>query len=213
MKEQDLKQFFNSSNLMFCVASTEGFFTQLNDSWTKALGWTEEELKSKPFIEFVHPDDIEKTAAEASRLTTSKGDCVNFINRYITKNGGYKTLSWNSRIIEDSYYCVVQDITKEAKRKEAIEKTSETAKIGSWEVDLMESTVTWSKETYKIHGYTEEFPEQNLEDGINFYHPKFRPMVEDCVNTAIQKGTGWNFEAQIITVTGKKKWVQAIGFV
>ena len=46
---------------LFCTANLDGYLVELHGPWTKTLGWTEAELRSKPFVEFVHPDDRERT--------------------------------------------------------------------------------------------------------------------------------------------------------
>jgi rsbT co-antagonist protein RsbR len=46
-----------------------GYFVDLNPMWEPTLGWTIEELKARPFVEFVHPDDRAATQAEAGRLS------------------------------------------------------------------------------------------------------------------------------------------------
>ena len=48
-------QFLDLSIDMFCVAGFDGFFKILNPSWEKALGYTNEELKAAPYVEFIHP--------------------------------------------------------------------------------------------------------------------------------------------------------------
>jgi len=60
--------FFELSLDHLCVAGLDGFFRQVNPSWTRSLGWTAEELMSSPTIAFVHPDDVEMTLAGRERL-------------------------------------------------------------------------------------------------------------------------------------------------
>jgi PAS domain S-box-containing protein len=93
---------------ILCVANQEGYFIDVNPAFTKILGYTREELLSKPFIHFIYPDDIQKTK------DNSKGKSVsNFENRYIHKDGGYRILSWSSSIDENTnlIYATARDIT------------------------------------------------------------------------------------------------------
>ncbi|MGI8727939.1 MAG: PAS domain S-box protein, partial [Solirubrobacterales bacterium] len=69
--EEDLKasaRYFDLSSDMLCTAGFDGVFRKLNATWTETLGWSEEELSSRPFVEFVHPDDRERTERESAGL-------------------------------------------------------------------------------------------------------------------------------------------------
>lgn len=91
----EYRQFFDMSLDMMCIAATDGYFKQVNDAWTRELGWTEEELLSRPFVSFVHPDDVEKTIAEVAKLDQGI-PTIQFENRYKAKDGTYKLLRWRS---------------------------------------------------------------------------------------------------------------------
>jgi len=85
------------------------------------------------------------------------------------------------------------------------------AKIGSYEVDLIEQTVFWSKVTKQIHEVGLDYV-PNLEEGINFYKEgENRQRITELFNNCIETGEKFDAEFQIITATGKEKWVRSIG--
>lgn len=66
----EVNMFFDLTLDLLCIASLDGYFKRLNPAWTEVLGWSVEELTSRPFNEFVHPDDRNKTADTVSDLAT-----------------------------------------------------------------------------------------------------------------------------------------------
>jgi PAS domain S-box-containing protein len=89
-------RFFEVSLDMLCVAGFDGYFQEVNPAWTKALGWTVEELCAKPFIDFIHPDDKAETLTETALLGGGDHFTVNFRNRYASKSGEYRWLEWSA---------------------------------------------------------------------------------------------------------------------
>lgn len=81
---------------LIATASFEGFFTEVNPAFTRTLGFTSEEMRSAPFTDFVHPDDLAPTLAAVAEQTEEGRDVLNFQNRYRTKDGSYRWLEWTS---------------------------------------------------------------------------------------------------------------------
>jgi len=104
---------------LICVANADGYFIKVNPAFTNTLGWSENELLSTPFANFVHPDDIQSLTNEVKRLAGGESS-INFEVRYKKKSGGYINLSWiaNSNEQTGETYAIARDITDEKKRKE-----------------------------------------------------------------------------------------------
>ena len=117
-------RFFSLSLDMLCIASFDGYFVDLNPAWERTLGFTIEELKAKPFIDFVHPDDRESSIAEAETIMATGRDVVSFENRYRCKDGGYKWILWSASVSLEKrlYYAVGRDITRRKKTEDALEQ-------------------------------------------------------------------------------------------
>jgi PAS domain S-box-containing protein len=81
---------------LMATASFDGYFTYVNPSFTRTLGFTAEELTSRPLLEFVHPDDREPTLTEIARQTVEGRSVFQFQNRYRTRDGSYRWLEWTS---------------------------------------------------------------------------------------------------------------------
>lgn len=95
MPEYSFENFFELSMDMLCIANVNGYFLRVNPSFQRILGWTSEDLLSRPFIEFIHPDDVKITQDEVQKL--AKGNPTSsFINRYRCSSGDYRYLLWTA---------------------------------------------------------------------------------------------------------------------
>ena len=89
----DLALFFDLSLDLFCIANMAGYFIRINPNFSKVLGYSDAELMSRPFLDFVHADDQPATAKEVLRLQEGL-DVVRFRNRYRDVTGLYHTFEW-----------------------------------------------------------------------------------------------------------------------
>lgn len=116
-------RFFENSIDMLCFLDFNGHFKLLNPAWERTLGFTREELMSRPFIEFVHPDDRERTLKQNSNVRAG-GQALAFENRYMCKDGSYRWFLWNA--IPDSaesvIYSMARDITVARRAREEREQ-------------------------------------------------------------------------------------------
>ncbi|MBW3608301.1 MAG: PAS domain S-box protein [Actinobacteria bacterium] len=106
---------------LMATAGFDGYFTRLNDSWERTLGWSSEELRSRPLIEFVHPDDRERTLAEVANVAAGH-DTVSFRNRYRARDGSYRWLEWNACVDTEQaiIHANARDITVLQRAEETI---------------------------------------------------------------------------------------------
>jgi PAS domain S-box-containing protein len=111
--EKERDRLFNYSVDMFSVAGFDGYFKRINPAWTKTLGWPSEELMNKPFIEFVHPDDVNRTVQAMSILRLGQ-TVTAFENRYRSIDGSYHWISWNAIPLLDEglIFSVARDVTE-----------------------------------------------------------------------------------------------------
>jgi len=210
--EVQLNRIFSFSPDIICVAGIDGYFKKVNPAMSRLLGYTQDELLSHPISSFTHPDDRLKTEAEIEVLSRNEGNDT-FQNRYLTKSGKIIWLSWTTRTFfqEGKIYSIARDITEEKELKDLLEQANRLAKIGSWEVDIINNEHYWSDVTREIHEVKSDY-QPNMDDGIHFYKEgNSRSRVEKALERAIQQGVSYDLEVQIITAKGNERWIRTIG--
>ncbi|MEX2482672.1 MAG: ATP-binding protein, partial [Gammaproteobacteria bacterium] len=119
--------FFEMALDHVAVAGLDGYFKRINPAWSRTLGWSHEELMSRPSIEFVHPDDRDATLAGRGRLRDGK-EMGPLVNRYLCKDGGYRWFEWRSVAEPEKglVYAAARDVTAqkqaEAELQQAVER-------------------------------------------------------------------------------------------
>lgn len=114
-REASLQAFFNLSVDLLCVRSKDGYFRELNCVWQRTLGWTLDELRSRPWLDFVHPDDVAFTFEMECQCHTLKVSHtpIQLKNRYRCRDGSYRWLSWRLSSYENGFsYGMAQDVTE-----------------------------------------------------------------------------------------------------
>jgi len=120
---QEHETFFNLSLNLFCTADSTLHFRELSPSWEQVLGWSLDELRERPFLDFVHPDDLESTERDASRLLAESGITVGFTNRYRHKKGHWVRLSWSVRVVHGIFYGEAIDISAQERAEAALRES------------------------------------------------------------------------------------------
>jgi PAS domain S-box-containing protein len=121
--ELEIFSLFEMTPDLVCIASKDGFFKKINPAVINKLGYTKEELYSRPIFSFMHPDDREMTARERAKLLQGKA-MLNFQNRYITKAGEIVWLEWTSIYLPDKelVLAIAKDVTKTKQAEKKIEE-------------------------------------------------------------------------------------------
>ncbi|HOO71748.1 MAG TPA: PAS domain S-box protein [Spirochaetota bacterium] len=154
--EDNIKLFFSITLDMLCIAGMDGYFKHISPSWEKTLGWTVEEMKSRPFIEFVHPDDVKATTRETQRLSKGK-EAVNFENRYRCRDGSYRWISWNSFAVLDRQliYAAARDITESREAEEKLKESEKYLRLVIEDLPLAMAIADGTRIVYINSAFTE----------------------------------------------------------
>jgi PAS domain S-box-containing protein len=112
-KTQEINSFFDVVPDLLCISDSSEKFIRINKSWEKVLGYPVKELLGKKVLDFVHPEDREKTQKLLNIATQEP--VIDFTNRYLAKDGSYRILEWRSRPVGGTVYSAARDITDREK--------------------------------------------------------------------------------------------------
>jgi PAS domain S-box-containing protein len=124
LKNEELDRYFALSLDLLCITDFIGHFFRLNPQWEKVLGYSVTELEGKIFLDYVHPDDVERTLLVMSILDKQE-EILSFENRYRCKDGTYRWIEWRAKPHNLMIYAAARDITA---RKYAEQKLIELNK-------------------------------------------------------------------------------------
>ena len=120
--EEELNLIINLVPGIICTAGTDGFFKSVNPAMERTLGFSKEELLSRPLFDFIHPDDIHPVKTEFTEKIDGRR-IRSFENRYLCKDGSYRLLQWyTTSAVDGILYAVALDITKRKLSDELREK-------------------------------------------------------------------------------------------
>ncbi|MFH1136609.1 MAG: PAS domain S-box protein [Pseudomonadota bacterium] len=119
--QEEREKIFQLSADMICIAGFDGYFKELNPSWERTLGWSNQDLLERPYTDFVHPDDREATMA-VGKVLLEGGRVFSFENRYECLDGSYRWLAWNSFPDTEGklIYAVARDVTEKKEYEKAL---------------------------------------------------------------------------------------------
>lgn len=109
----NIDNFFNLSNDLLSIRNQAGYFVKLNQIWSDILGWNIEELQSRSWLDFVHPDDLAVTQnIDIQCQQISQNEVLTITHRFLAKNHTYRWLSWRFSPYENGFsYGITKDIT------------------------------------------------------------------------------------------------------
>jgi PAS domain S-box-containing protein len=170
----------------------------------------------------IHPEDLERVKQKLKTVIDNNELRWEDEFRFKIADGSYRYIHDRGFILfhEAIPYRMIgamQDITERKlveKDKEnvlnVLNRTSELAKIGGWEVDLVNNDHFWSNEIFNILELENGFI-PSIDKVITFFSPQHRHIVKNAIYDCINEGLNWDLELQAFTSKGKPIWVRAQG--
>lgn len=225
IKEELFRKTFSHAPVGMAIIDLNGSISQVNKNLCLCFGRTEKELLNSTFNNFSHPDDTDLTNDPLVQLLKGKNEYFKMDKRYIHKNGAtiwtqISVSSVRNELGKIAHFVVqVQDITARKKDelllvnfKDLLERSNYVAKIGSWEINIPDHTVTWSKSMHNIlktkHGFV-----PNFNESIDFFtsSAEEKELLKSSLNRGLMEGINFDIETLAKTYGTKRKWIRIIG--
>lgn len=205
----------------------------LSDAYKIMFGYEPHELGNSALVwqQIVHPEDKQAILDNLNAHIDSLGkQAYQGEARYIHKNGSTVWVKYAGRVTDwDEKGRPVRmvgsniDITKQklaelelVQTQNLLHETSRMAGIGSWELNLINKKLTWSKGVREIFEVSDDFePQFNLQpdDGFAFFNGEATNLkLVNALRNAITNGVPYDVELKVTTAKGKDVWTRAIGY-
>ena len=211
-----MEHFFRLSIDLLCIAGFDGYFKCLNPAWAKTLGYTNDELLAKPYLEFVHPEDRSATIAEAQKLEAGC-ETIELQNRYRCRDGSYRWLSWNINVFpkEQLFYGIARDITPRKEAKAELRQKEERWQLalqgnndGIWDWNVQTNEVFFSTRWKEMLGYEDHEISNHFDEWSKRVHPDdLDSAIQDIQTHLDQKTKYYINEYRLQCKDGSYKWI------
>jgi PAS domain S-box-containing protein len=136
--QREVERIFELSLDLICVAGLDGRFKAVNPAFEQTLGYPQAEMLSQPFVQFVHPDDQQRSREVFADVVG--GDEVNqFENRYICADGSARWLQWSARAVPQQgvVYATARDVTDRRRIDAELREAKLTAEARGDELQVL----------------------------------------------------------------------------
>ena len=222
INEKNLLKLLDMSADLMSTIDSNGFFVDLNEIWESKTGYKLEELRDKPIIDFIHPEDKEKSQEEIEKLFTGQHCNVNFINRYLKKSGDILYLSWRSSFIaeENILICLATDVTKEEANRKNILSSINQVEDAKQELQLILDhlpNIIFYKDTSNVilraNKATADSMNLQPQDMANKHTREFYPefagkYYSDDLKVINSKKAKLGIEEKYINANNQERWIR-----
>lgn len=216
-EEEEMYLLIESSPDILAIVAPNGHFTKVNPTFCELLGYTAEEITSRPFIEFIHPDDLKNTKNIYNEsVVRAEKKAKNFINRYRRKDRSYAWISWStSETFGDESYAFAygHDVTDIIELQNLLRAATSLSKVGGWELDLSTKNngkLYWSNITKEIMGVESDFA-PTLAEALEFYNEESKQKIKYALKELLENNTEFDLELLCQFKDASTKWVRVIG--
>jgi PAS domain S-box-containing protein len=203
--EEERDRFFRLSLDMLCIAKSDGYFKRLSPAFSQTLGWSTEELLARPYMEFVHPDDVPATLQVVEKLAVNGESVREFENRYRHKDGSWRILSWKSVPHPDgTLYATARDVTEQREGEGRFRALADNISQFAWMADETGSIFWFNQRWFEYSGTT--FEDMKGWGWHTLHHPDHVERVMKKMGHCFRTGEVWEDTFPLRGKDGQYRW-------
>ncbi|MFL6678260.1 MAG: PAS domain-containing protein [Burkholderiaceae bacterium] len=202
------------------LAREDGTLVYVNPAYARAFGRTPEALLGTSLYDLVEPSERDAVRQQVAGVMRT-GRERDGENRNIGQDGVERWVGWTNKRRQEPegalLHSVGRDVT-ERKRAERglrasqafLQRTSELAGIGGWELDLRSGEFTWSEQVRRIleidDGHT-----PTHEEVVSGYAHEARDTLRQAMDDCVERGVPWDLELPRVAGGNRRTWVRTVG--
>jgi PAS domain S-box-containing protein len=198
------------------IADRHGRWQSVNPAWTRVLGWSADEIVGRTSAWMHHPDDVERTREEIEDVV--QGEAIaGFENRFRTKSGEYRTLSWRATFADGHIYTTARDVTEERQRQAAFLAAEERTRlvleamdgVGVWTYDVAADRFNSDASFAALYGFdaTQLANGATMAEVLARIHPDDLPKVGKAIADARDETGDGEIEYRLLRPDGSVRWI------
>ncbi len=218
--EEVADRFLHLSRDLIAISDLEYRYRRVNPAFTTVLGYPQAEILSRSYLDFVHPDDLERTREEGDRLRRDQPGTPGFENRYRCQDGAYRWLLWSAQPdqVRGLVYAVAKDVTDRklaeqhlAESEAMLADAQRVAAVGSFSWDVASGAIRWSDELYRIMGLRPQEFQPTYESYLEKVPVEDRARLDAVVQTAVRDGQPFGLDHGVVRPGGEVRTLHCRG--
>jgi two-component system cell cycle sensor histidine kinase/response regulator CckA len=224
--ERDRAQrYLDTAEVILLALDKDARITLVNRKACDLLGWTEQELIGRNWIEMCLPPQTRDGATQKFHQLVA-GDTSIIENPILTKTGGERTIEWRNNVLHDpagrtiGTFSSGTDISERNRAIEALRTAEErmrfalqSADVGIWDMDYATGVVRWSEILETQYGFRPGSFPGSFEAFVECVHPDDRESLTVTLEKAMESGSDFSLQNRAVWPDGTVRWLDGAGRV